>query len=159
MGNQRDRLGSSGVFKAIVDVSRKIKRAITEGDDTELSPEAEDLAHKIAQAFVAGRFADVYAMGAPNFQEATRRDKFQQSWAEAAEEHRPLTGFRVADHGKIDLGFIPGLEEVPQSQFAAFIEIAFSGIDVPVDDPRAFTVGVVLLDQDGELKIGALHRR
>jgi hypothetical protein len=159
VGYQRDRLGSSGVFKAIVDVSRKIKRRITESDDTELSPEAEDLAHKIAQAFIAGRFTDVYAMGAPNLQQTTPREKFHQSWTDAAEEHRPLTGFRVADHGHIDLAFIPGLEEVPQSQFAAFLEIAFSGIDVPYEDPKAFTVGVVLLDQDGELKIGAIHRR
>lgn len=158
MGYQRDRLGSSGVFKAIVDVSRKIKRAITE-DDSELSPEVEEMAHKIAQAFVAGRFTDVYAMGTPRLQQATRRDSFEQSWSNAAEEHRPLTGFRVADHGQIDLGFIPGLEEVPQSEFAAFLEIAFSGIDVPVEDPNAFTVGVVLLDRDGELKIGAIHRR
>lgn len=158
MGYQRDRLGSSGVFKAIVDVSRKIKRAITE-DDSELSPEVEDMAHKIAQAFVAGRFADVYAMGTPRLQQASRRESFEQSWTDSAEEHRPLTGFRVADHGQIDLAFIPGLEEVPQSEFAAFLEIAFSGIDVPVEDPNAFTVGVVLLDHDGELKIGAIHRR
>lgn len=156
MGYQRDRLGQSGVFKALVG---RIKRAITEDDGTELSPEVDDVAHKIAQAFIAGRFADVYALGTPSLQRATSREKFQQSWTEAAEEHRPLTGFEVADHGYIDLAYIPGLEEAPQSQFSAFVQIAFSGIDVPIEDPKAFTVGIVLLDLDGEIRIGAIHRR
>jgi hypothetical protein len=155
---QRDRLGSSGVFKAIVEVSRKIKRAVSQSD-VELSPDAEELAHKIAQAFVAGRFGDVYAMGTPGFQQANRRDRFQESWTDAAEDHRPLTGFQIADLGPIDLAFIPGLEEVPQEQFVAFIELVFSSIDVPVDDPKAFTVGVVVLDHEGELRIGAIHAR
>jgi len=155
---QRDRLGSSGVFKAIVEVSRKIKRALSESD-VEMSPEAEELAHRIAQYFVAGRFGDVLALGTPGLQQATRRDRFEESWRDAAEPHRPLTGFRVADLGQIDLAFIPGLEEVPQEQFVAFVEIAFSSIDVPVDDPKAFTVGLVLLDQGGELRLGAIHAR
>jgi len=156
VGYQRDRLGQSGVFKALVG---RIKRAITEDDGTELSPEVDDVANKIAQAFIAGRFTDVYAMGTPRLQQATPRETFHQRWTEAAEEHRPLTGFQVSDHGDIDLAYIPGLEEVPQSQFVAFIEIAFASVDVPADHLKAFTAGIVLLDQDGEIKIGAIHRR
>ncbi len=158
MSSQRDRLGSSGVFKVIVDVSRKIKRALSESD-RELSPEAEELAHRIAQAFVAGRFADVHALGTPSFQQASRRDRFEASWSEAVADYRPLTGFEVSDYGPIDLAFIPGLEEVPQAQFVAFVEITFSSVDVPLDHEHAFTIGVVLLDQAGELRVGALHAR
>jgi hypothetical protein len=158
VGYQRDRLGSSGVFRAVVEVSRKIKRALSE-DGRELSPEAEELADKIAQAFVAGRFGDVYAMTTPTFQQMTRRDRFEASWADAAGDHRPLTGYGVLDYGPIDLGFIPGLEEIPQSQFVAFLEIRFSGVDVPLDSDRAFTVGVVLLDQGQGLRVGAIHAR
>jgi hypothetical protein len=158
VGYQRDRLGSSGVFKAIVDVSRKIKRALTE-NEVELSPEAEELAYTIAQAFVAGRFADVHALGTPSLQQATPRERFETSWSEAVQDRRPLTGFRVSDMGPIDLAFIPGLEEVPQTEFAGFVELAFSSIDVPVDDDKAFTVGVVFLVRDGGLRIGALHAR
>jgi hypothetical protein len=155
---QRDRLGSSGVFKAIVDVSRKVKRAISQSD-RELDPDAEELAHKIAQLFIAGRFSDVHALGTPALQQATRRDRFVPSWTDASEEYRPLTGFRIADMGPIDLAFIPGLEEVPQEQFVAFVEIAFSSIDIPYDDERAFTVGAVVLFQDGQLRLGAIHKR
>ena len=139
-----------------MEVSRKIKRRLSE---SEVNAEADELAHKIAQLFVAGRFADVHALGTPGLQQATRRDRFQESWFDAAEPHRPLTGFQVSDMGQIDLAFIPGLEEVPQEQFVAFLEISFSSIDVPVSDPKAFTVGVVILDQDGELRIGAIHAR
>jgi hypothetical protein len=57
VADQRDRLGSSGVFKVIVDSARKFKRAVTGGDD-ELTPEAHAFGDKIAQAFVVGRFAD-----------------------------------------------------------------------------------------------------
>jgi hypothetical protein len=158
VGYQRDRLGSSGVFRVIVEVSRKVKRALSEAD-AELDPDAEDLAEKIAQAFVAGRFADVHAMGTPALQAATRRDRFEESWSDAVSDRRPLTGFRITDLGSIDLAFIPGLEEVPQAQFVAFVELAFSSVDVPLDDEKAFTVGVVLLDHEGELRIGALHAR
>ncbi|HSK00189.1 MAG TPA: hypothetical protein VK932_03065 [Kofleriaceae bacterium] len=158
MSTQRDRLGSSGVFKVIVDVSRKIKRALSESD-RELSPAAEELAHKVAQAFIAGRYADVHALGTPSFQGATRRDRFEASWTEATADYRPLTGFAVSDYGPIELAFIPGLEETPQSQFVAFVEITFSSVDIPVDSESAFTIGVVLLDQGGALRIGALHAR
>jgi len=61
--------------------------------------------------------------------------------------------------GQIDLAFIPGLEEVPQEQFVAFVEIRFSSIDVPVEDEKAFTIGVVMLDDDDEVRLGAIHAR
>jgi hypothetical protein len=158
MSYQRDRLGSSGVFKAIVDVSRKIKRALSESD-VEVGEAAFEATTKIAQAFVAGRFSDVYAMGTPSLQQATRRERFESSWVDAAEPHRPLTGYQISDLGQIDLAYIPGLEEVPQEEFVAFIEIRFSSIDVPFEDEKAFTIGVVLLDHDGELRLGAIHAR
>ena len=141
-----------------MDVSRKIKRAWSE-EDSELSPEAEELANQIAQAFVAGRFADVHALATPSFQQMTRRERFEASWADAASDYRPLTGFRISDYGPIDLGFIPGLEEVPQSQFVAFVELRFSSVDLPLDHERAFTVGVVILDQGAGLRVGAIHAR
>ena len=140
-----------------MNVSRKIKRALSESD-RELSPEVEELVNKVAQLFVAGRFADVYGMGTPALQQAIRRDRFVTNWGDAVSEYRPLTGFRIADMGQIDLGFIPSLEEVPQEQFVAFVEISFSGVDVAFDDEKALTVGVILLAQD-RLRIGALHKR
>lgn len=158
MGYQRDRLGSSGVFKVIVEVSRKVKRALSEAD-AELDPDAEALAEKIGQLFVAGRFGDVHALGTPALQQATRRDRFEDSWADAVSDRRPLTGFQITDLGPIELAFIPGLEEVPQAKFVAFVEISFSSVEIPVGDERAFTVGVVLLEHEGGLRIGALHAR
>ena len=158
MAEQRDRLGSSGVFKAIVEGARKFKRAITDGTD-ELTPEAEQLGHKIGQAFVAGRFADVYAMATPGLQQQTARAQFEASWGDAVRDRGPFTGFEVSNLGPIDVGFIPGLEEVPQSKFVAFVEIAFSSPEVALDDEKVFTVGAVLLDHEGEARIGALHTR
>jgi hypothetical protein len=158
VGDQSDRLGSSGVFKAIVDSARKFKRAVTGGDE-ELPPEADALGNKIAQAFVGGKFADIHALGTPSLQKRSTRDQFVASWRDAIRDRGPFTGFEVANAGQIDLGFIPGLEETPQSQFVAFLEIAFSSPDVPLDDDKAFTVGVVLLDEGGQVRLGALHLR
>jgi hypothetical protein len=158
MGVQRDRLGSSGVFKLIVDASRKIKRALTD-DDAELTPAAEELSNLIAQAIMAGRFGDIYELGTRHLQQSTSRERFVSSWAEAAQDRRPLTGCRISDLGAIDLAFIPSLEEIPQAQFVAFVEIAFSGVDVPYDSERALTIGAVLVEQDGETRIGAIHTR
>lgn len=146
------------MFKVIVDVSRKVKRAFTESD-AELSPEAEALAERIAQAFIAGRFGDVHALGTPMLQAATRRDGFEAMWADAAERYRPLTGFRISDFGPIELAYIPGLEEVPQDQFDSFVEIRFSSVDRPYEDEKAFTIAVVMIEQDGALQIGAIHAR
>jgi hypothetical protein len=158
MGYQRDRLGTSGVFKLIVDASRKIKRALTD-EDAELTPAAEALSNLIAQAFMAGRFDDLYELGTKHLQESANRERFVSSWAEAAQDRRPLIGCRIADLGAIELAFIPSLEEIPQSQFVAFVEIAFSGVDVPYDSERALTIGAVLIQQDGETRIGAIHKR
>lgn len=158
MGYQRDGLGSSGVFKLIVGASRKIKRALTD-EDAELTPAAEELSNLIAQAFMAGRFGDVYELGTKHLQQGTSRERFVSSWVDAVQERRPFTGFRISDLGAIDLAYIPSLEEIPQSQFVAFVEIAFSGVDVPYDSERAFTIGAVLLEQDGETRIGAVHAR
>ena len=58
----------------------------------------------------------------------------------------------------IDIGFIPGLEEVPQEYFVAFLRIAFSTPGVVLEDEKVFTIGAVLLDEGGTIRIGALHR-
>lgn len=159
MGDQRDKLGSSGVFKAIVESARKFNRAITGGGDSELTPEAHELGSKIGRAFIAGRFADVHEMATPGLQGRSGREQFVASWRDAVRDRGPFTGFEVSDAGKIDLGFIPGLEEVPQSQFVAFLEIAFSSPDVPIEDRQAFAIGAVLLDEGGQVRLGALHSR
>ena len=52
------------------------------------------------------------------------------------------SGFEVSNAGQIDLGFIPGLEEVPQSSFVAFLEIAFSTPNVPLTADNAFAIHV-----------------
>ena len=156
MADEPDRLGSSGVFKAIVDGARKFTRAVT-GAEEELSPAALEIGDRIARAFIAGKLGDVLAAGTPQFQRRQTREQFDARWNEAVKDHLPLTGFHVADAGQIDLGFIPGLEEVPQSKFVAFLEIAFSSPDVGFDGDRAFRIGAVLLDEGGTIKIGALH--
>jgi hypothetical protein len=152
------RLGSSGVFKAIVTSARRIKRALSESDQG-LSPDAEDLATSVAQAFVSGRFADVYALGTPHLKERTARDRFVDSWRTTVGERGPLTGFKISDAGRIDLHYIPGLEDVPQGQFVAFVELVFSSPEIPLEHESAFVVGVVVLASDGGLRIGAIHTR
>lgn len=156
MADKNDRLGSSGVFKAIVDGARKVKRAVT-GGDPELPPEVLEIGNEIARAFISGRFADVHAMGTQGLQHKTTREQFVASWSYAV--RGPLTGFEVANSGQIDLGFIPGLEDVPQEQFVAFLEIAFSSPGVPLEDPKAFVIAVVLLDEGGHVRLGAIHTR
>jgi hypothetical protein len=146
------------VFKAIVMSARKLKRAVTGGDE-ELSHDTYTLGEQIAQAFVAGRFADVHALGTPGFQVRSPHDAFVGTWANAVRERGPLIGFEVSNAGPIDLGFIPGLEEVPQQSFVAFVEIVFSTPSVPLDDEKAFAVGAILLDDAGALRLGALHAR
>ena len=158
MAEQPFRPGSSGVFKALVESAKKLTRAVTGGDE-ELPPEAQELGEKIAQAFVAGRFADVHALGTPGFQARSPRESFVSTWRDATRERGPLTGFEVNDAGQIDLGFIPGLEEVPQSSFVAFLEIAFSTPTVPLTADNAFAIGAILLDDGGTLRLGAMHAR
>jgi hypothetical protein len=158
VGEQRDKLGSSGVFKAIVESARKFNRAVTGADEEELIPEAHELGNEIGRAFVSGRFADIHDIGTSILQ-SQPREQFVESWQTVVRYRGPFTGFEVANAGKIDLGFIPGLEEVPQSQFVAFLEIAFSSPEIPIEDKQAFTIGVVLLDESGQVRLGALHSR
>ena len=160
MADQRDRLGSSGVFKAMVEGARAVKRALTPtGVADELPPEAEDLGEQIGQAFVSGRFADVHALTTPEFRQHTSLSQFESSWRDATRDRGPFTGFEASNVGEIELGFIPGLEAVPQEQFVAFLEIAFSSPGHALDHKKAFVVGAVLLDLDGDVRIGALHTR
>jgi hypothetical protein len=153
--------GQSGVFRAIgaiVEGARKFKRAVT-GGESEPNPGAHELGEAIAQAFVAGRLADVHAMTTTALQERTACEDFITTWQGTITERGPLTGFDISDIGAIDLGFIPGLEEVPQDQFVAFLELTFSNPTVTLDDANALVVAAVVLDQEGELRIGALHTR
>jgi hypothetical protein len=156
MPDDRDRLGSSGVFQAIVEGARKFKRAVTGGEEPP-DPEVVLLGEKIGQAFVAGRFADVHALGTPQFRERTAAEVFASRWRDVLRERVPLTGFRVADAGPIEIQFIPGLEEVSQELFVAFLQITFSSPDVPLDDQRAYVVGAVLLEHGKRVALGALH--
>jgi hypothetical protein len=144
------------VFKAIVEGARKVGRAVT-GGDPELPEGALDLGNTLAQAFVSRRMEAVHALGTTQFQERNPRETFAARWREVILERGPLTGFEVSNVGHIDLGFIPGLEDTPQEAFVAFLEVAFSTPVVPLDDDKAFVVGVVLLDEGGTTKLGAIH--
>jgi hypothetical protein len=127
------------------------------GGDRELPAATQRLGDLIGHAFVAGRFADVHALATADFQKRNDREQFAARWEDTARERGPFTGFEVVDAGPIDLGFIPGLEETPQDQFVAFLEIAFATEEIPVEDKRAFVVGAVLLDIDGDTRLGAIH--
>ena len=161
MTDRPQRSGASGVFHAIVDGARDIARrarALSEGDAT-LPPEVEALCNNLALAFVGGRFADAYALTATNLQQRQSRDRFEAAWRDASRDHGPFTGFGIANLGKIDLAFIPGLEDVPQAKFMAFVELTFSTAERTIEDDKAFTLAAVLLDQAGEPRIGDLHTR
>lgn len=158
MADQPLKPGASGVFKAIVASARKLKRAVTGGDE-DLSPAVSQFGEQIARAFVAGKFADVHALGTGGFQVRMPLEPFTVSWRDAVRERGPLTSYDVSDAGQIDIEYIPGLEEVPQASFVAFLEIAFSTPTIPIDDDRAFAIGVILLDDGGTLRLGALHAR
>ncbi len=158
MTDQPERPGSSGIFKAIVLGARKFKRATSKAE-VELTSQTVELCNKIAQAFIAGRLGDVHTMMTPMLQERSPRAKFETRWRDTVRERGPLIGFGIANVGQIDLDFIPGLEDVPQAQFVAFVEIAFSSPEIPFDDDGAFIIGVVLLDEHGETRVGAIHTR
>lgn len=155
MADERDLPpGASGVFKLIADGARKLKRAISEPSTS------DEYGSTIAQAFVSGgRFAEIHEMGTKQFKEQNPRESFCARWRKLALERGPFTGFQVSNAGHIDLGYIPGLEEVPQSKFVAFLQVVFSSPTVPLDEDKAFAIGVVLLHEDGAVKIGALHAR
>lgn len=158
MRDHDQRPGNSGVFRAIVDSARKLKRAVTGGEE-DLSPPAYDLGEKIAQAFVSGRFEDVHAMGTPGFQARMPLASFALRWRDAVRERGTLTSYEISNAGHIELGFVPGLEDVPQSQFLGFLQIAFSDPETTLDDERAFTIGAVLVAYEGMSLLGALHKR
>ena len=67
--------------------------------------------------------------------------------------------FSITDAGHIDLGYVPGLEEVSQDDFVGFAQITFSTPGVKLDDEKAFAIAAVLLDHDGKVRLGALHAR
>jgi hypothetical protein len=157
MSDDRARLGSSGIFKVIVAGAKKLKRAVSESD-IELSPEANVIATSIGQAFIAGRFGDIHALGTPPFQQRTTRELFDARWRQTVGD-RVLTSFSISDAGFIELAFIPGLEEVSQDDFVGFAEITFSTPEIKLDDDRAFAIAAVLLDHDGKVRLGALHAR
>jgi hypothetical protein len=138
--------------------ARRLKRALSESDE-ELPPAAEDLGTTVAQAFIAGRIADIHSMGTAAFQQRTDHDRFVERWRDAIKERGGFTGFELSNAGRIDIEYVPGLEEVPQSQFFAFVEIVFSSPDVPLDHDKAFTIGVVVLHDGGRVRIGAIHAR
>jgi uncharacterized protein YbaA (DUF1428 family) len=151
---REQRIGSSGVFKIIVEGARAVKRALSENEAT-LSPVHVEIGNEIGRCFVASRFADLHALAAPVLKEHTTAERFVSSWKDAVVNAGPFTTFDVADAGEIELGFVPSLEEVPQSQFAAFLEITFSNPHLE----NAFSVGAVLLDEGGVVRVGALHAR
>jgi len=155
--DERKRLGSSGIFKVIVDGAKKLSRAVSESD-ADLSPEAHEIAQQIGQAFIAGRFGDVHALGTPLFQQRTSRESFVSRWR-ATIGDRTLTSFSITDAGHIDLAYVPGLEEVDQDDFVGFAQITFSTPEVKLTDDKAFAVAAVLLDHDGKIRLGAVHAR
>lgn len=159
MGNPSDRqVGASGIFKAIVVKATRFGRAVTGGDE-EPPEDAAALAERVAQAFIAGRIGDVYAMGTPEFRERLPLDRFVARWSDAVKQRGPLTGYDVTSSGEIDLQYIPGLEDVPQQNFVAFLELAFSTPEVPLDAEKAFAIGLVMIRFDGEVRLGAMHAR
>ncbi|HEY5944503.1 MAG TPA: hypothetical protein VIV40_03390 [Kofleriaceae bacterium] len=155
--DERQRLGSSGIFKVIVEGAKKLRRAVSESD-VELTPLANALAVTIGQAFIAKRYGDVHALGTPPFQKRTSRESFDARWR-ATIGDRVLTSFSITDAGYIDLAYVPGLEEVSQQDFVGFAQITFSTPEIKLDDDRAFAIAAVLLDHDGTIRLGALHAR
>ncbi len=138
--------------------ARRLKRALSESEQ-ELPAVAEDLGSTIAQAFVDGKPAEIWGMTTATFRERNPRDAFVERWTQAIAERGGLTAYEVSNAGAIDLQYVPGLEDVPQSQFVAFIEIVFASPTVPLTDEKAFAVGAVLLFDDGQLRVGAVHAR
>jgi hypothetical protein len=151
-------VGSSGIFKVILMSARRLKRALSESE-AEMPASAEDLGSTIAQAFVSKNVGDVWGMATATFRERNPREQFVDRWTEAITERGGFTAFEVSNAGSIDLQYVPGLEDVPQSQFVALLEIVFASPSVPLSDEKAFAIGAVLLFDDGQLRIGALHAR
>ena len=144
------------MFQAIVDGARKLSRAVTGGGE-EPDPQVHALGEEIARAFIAGRFADVHALGTSGFRARNEVERFEARWRDAVADRLPLTGYSVADAGPIDVQFIPGLEDVDQEHFIAFLHLTFSSPEIPLTDERAFVIGAVVLDDGGAPRLGALH--
>ena len=138
--------------------ARKLKRAIA-GSEESLPPAAEDFGATVAQAIVDGKLADVLAMGSHGLRQRNPRAGFIERWSTAIADRGGLTSFEVSNAGQIELQYIPGLEDVPQTQFVGYLEIVFASPTVPIEDEKAFAVGVVLLIEDGLLRVGAIHAR
>src|SRR4051812_18065596 len=85
--DESERLGQSGVFKRVVAGARKFKRAVTGGDEP--NSEARELGETIAQAFIAGRFADIHALAPPALRDRTAREPFVVSWRDATADAQP----------------------------------------------------------------------
>ena len=142
------------MFKAIVDGARAVKRALSESDDA-LPPAVDEVGNEIGRCFIANRFADIHRMAAPVFQQNNDLDRFVSRWRDAVAGLGPFPSFEVSNAGDIDLAFVPSLEDVPQSAFRGFLEISFAN----ATQPEAFTIGAVLLEVGGNVRIGALHAR
>ena len=138
--------------------ARRIKRALSEGD-TDLPDVANDLGTSIAQSFMSSSIDDVWLAGTRHFRERNPRGPFVDRWSQAIRERGPLRAFDVSNAGAIDLQYVPSLEDVPQSEFVAFVEIVFGTEALPLDNEKAFAVGAVLLLEDGNVRLGALHAR
>lgn len=138
--------------------ARRLKRALSENDG-EVPHAAEDLGNTIGQALVDGKVGDVWSMATSTFRQRNPREAFVDRWSNALSERGGLTAFEVSNAGRIDLQYVPGLEDVEQSQFVAFLEIVFGTKDVPLDNEKAFAVGVVVLIDEGQIRVGAIHAR
>ena len=140
----------------IVDGARAVKRALSEADHS-LTPEMSEVGTEIGRCFLANRFADVHAMSAPVLQSTSDVDRFVMRWHDAVKGKAPFTSFEISNAGDIDLAFVPSLEEIPQEQFAGFLEISFAN----AAEEDAFTIGAVLIEDadGGRVRIGALHAR
>jgi hypothetical protein len=158
VADHRDLPGTSGVFKAIVASARKFRRAVT-GGDAAPADDVHELGETIGRAFVDERFDDLFAASSERLFERGSRERFEARWRDALVTRGPFTAFAVCDAGPIELAFIPGLEDVPQSQFVAFLEITFASADAAIADARAFAVGAVVLDEGDGARLAALHAR
>lgn len=138
--------------------ARRLKRALSEGDD-DVPEVANDVGLSIARSFVAGRIGEVWDLGTRQFRERNPREAFIERWSQALAERGAIQKFEVSNAGAIDLQYVPGLEDTAQAEFVAFVEIVLGTEALPLDNEKAFAVGAVLLLEDGNVRLGALHAR
>lgn len=137
-----------------MDGARSLKRALSDNDKG-LPPELGEVGHEIGRCFIANRFADIHRTAAPVFQQNNELTRFVTRWRDAVAGVAPFTSFAVSNAGNIELAFVPSLEDIPQKQFAGFLEITFAN---PTQED-AFTIGAVLIAQGGKVLVAALHAR